>query len=682
MFQRVLIANRGEIACRIMRTAQRQGIHCIAVYSEADRHSAHVEQADEAMMIGPAPAQDSYLNIERIIEAARLTQAEAIHPGYGFLSENAAFVRACEQAGIVFIGPPAEAIEAMGTKAAAKALMSQAQVPVIAGYHGEDQSDTRLAEEARRIGYPVMIKASAGGGGKGMRIVEQADDFDTALASCRRESLKAFSDDKMLIEKLITHPRHVEVQVFCDQHGQGVYLFERDCSLQRRHQKVIEEAPAPGLSDALRQAMGEAAVRAAQAIHYVGAGTVEFLLDDQGHFSFMEMNTRLQVEHPVTEMITGEDLVDWQLRIAAGEPLPCSQAALSVTGHAFEARIYAEDPVHDFLPATGTLSHLTTPPESARLRIETGVRQGDEISIYYDPMIAKLVVWGEDRASALKGLSQALSHYQIAGVSTNISFLKRLADHPEFNQQVQDTGFIQRHLEALTLPPSPNKAQALTVIACYLLNQRLGSSPDALHPEDSPEKVTSPWDQLKGWRLNGPARHCFELQPEHAHSASRLEFTETDSGWQVHWPDEPEADICVQFESTPKGLAITQNGHQRYESVSQSGTRLTLFTPEGPWVAQWLLLDQLSFVSEALQAQLMAPMNGAIVSLQTTPGALVKAGDPLIIMEAMKMEHTLYAPADGTVATFHYAPGDLVNQGDELLQFDPSTEATPIEEAP
>ncbi|ODC03171.1 hypothetical protein BFW38_06040 [Terasakiispira papahanaumokuakeensis] len=692
MFQRLLIANRGEIACRIMRTAQRLGIHCIAVYSEADRHSAHVEQADEAILIGPAPAQDSYLNIERIMEAAHQTQAQAIHPGYGFLSENADFVRACKQAGLVFIGPPAEAIEAMGTKAAAKALMKQAQVPVIAGYHGEDQSDARLAQEAAEIGYPVMIKASAGGGGKGMRVVEQAEAFNAALESCRRESLKAFGDDKMLIEKLITRPRHVEVQVFCDQHGQGVYLFERDCSLQRRHQKVIEEAPAPGLSESLRQSMGEAAVRAAQAIDYVGAGTVEFLLDDQGHFSFMEMNTRLQVEHPVTEMITGEDLVDWQLRIAAGQPLPRAQTALLVTGHAFEARIYAEDPQHDFLPATGTLHHLVTPPESPQLRIETGVRQGDEISIYYDPMIAKLVVWGEDRASALKALSHALSQYQIAGVSTNISFLKRLADHPEFKQQVQDTGFIQRHLETLTLPPSPNEAEALTVMGCYLLHQRLNQH--RLQPHEphqhlnsgSPRQTSTvaedtPWDQLHGWRLNAPARHCFELKPEHARSASRLEFIEIDSGWQVCLADHPDDHDTVQFEWTTKGLCITLNGHRRHWSVSQSGTRLTLFTSEGPWVAQWVSLDHLSFVSEDIQAQLKAPMNGAIVSLQAALGEPVKAGDPLIIMEAMKMEHTLYAPAEGVVSAFHYAPGDLVNQGDELLHFEASTEASSAPDA-
>ena len=426
MFTKILIANRGEIACRIIKTARQMGITTVAVYSDADRSALHVKMADEAVYIGAGPSNESYLVVNKIIQAAMQTGAQAVHPGYGFLSENAEFCRQCAAHNITFIGPPVEAILAMGSKSAAKTIMANADVPLVSGYHGDDQNPALLKSEADKMGYPVLLKAAAGGGGKGMRAVHSAEEFEQALSAAKREALSSFNDDVMLVEKYLLKPRHVEIQVFCDSHQNAVYLFERDCSVQRRHQKVIEEAPAPGMTLELRQKMGAAAIKAARAINYQGAGTVEFLLDSRGDFFFMEMNTRLQVEHPVTEMISGQDLVAWQLTVAAGEPLPCSQEQLKINGHAFEARIYAEDPDNDFLPATGRLSLLKPPPESSYVRVDTGVVEGDEVSIYYDPMIAKLIVWGTNRAQALARLTEALSNYRIAGVTTNIGFLYNL----------------------------------------------------------------------------------------------------------------------------------------------------------------------------------------------------------------------------------------------------------------
>ncbi|MDP6198557.1 MAG: acetyl-CoA carboxylase biotin carboxylase subunit, partial [Porticoccaceae bacterium] len=449
MFTKILIANRGEIACRIIKTARKMGIHTVAVYSEADRNALHVTMADESVYIGPAPSTESYLVIDNLIKAALDTGAEAIHPGYGFLSENADFCRQCQAHNIAFIGPPAEAIVAMGSKSAAKTIMQDAGVPLVPGYHGEDQSAKVIKQAADEMGYPVLLKAAAGGGGKGMRAVHNEAEFEQALVSAKREALNSFNDDIMLVEKYLLQPRHVEIQVFCDSHNNAVYLFERDCSVQRRHQKVIEEAPAPGMSEDLRQQMGEAAIKAAAAINYQGAGTVEFLLDSQGEFFFMEMNTRLQVEHPVTEMISGQDLVEWQLRVASGEPLPLTQEQLSINGHAFEARIYAEDPDQDFLPATGCLSLLSPPRENAHVRVDTGVVEGDEVSIYYDPMIAKLVVWDSDRDRALARLAQALSEYQVAGLTTNIGFLYNLATSEAFQNAEIDTGYIEQHKQEI-----------------------------------------------------------------------------------------------------------------------------------------------------------------------------------------------------------------------------------------
>ncbi|HSK40851.1 MAG TPA: acetyl-CoA carboxylase biotin carboxylase subunit, partial [Arenibaculum sp.] len=463
MFSKILIANRGEIACRVIRTARHMGIRTVAVHSEADAGALHVDMADEAWLIGPPPARESYLRIDAILDVARRSGAEAIHPGYGFLSENAAFADACGQAGIVFVGPPADAIRAMGGKSEAKALMEPAGVPLVPGYHGAGQDPELLRREAEAIGFPLLIKASAGGGGKGMRVVAAAGEFDAQLAGARREAASAFGDERVLLEKYLTRPRHVEIQVFADRHGNCVYLFERDCSIQRRHQKVVEEAPAPALPPGTRQRMGEAAVAAARAIGYVGAGTVEFLLDEDGAFYFMEMNTRLQVEHPVTEMITGQDLVEWQFRVAAGEPLPVGQDDLAISGHAIEVRVYAEDPARDFLPQTGRLDHLAFPEPGPHVRIDAGVRAGDRISIHYDPMIAKLIVWDHDRPAAVRRLRAALGATQIAGLNANVGFLSAIAAHPAFLAADLDTRFIERHHADLLPAQAPADATTLAL---------------------------------------------------------------------------------------------------------------------------------------------------------------------------------------------------------------------------
>ncbi|CAL1293226.1 unnamed protein product, partial [Larinioides sclopetarius] len=462
--RKVLIANRGEISCRIIRSSKKLGLQTVAVYSEADKNALHVTLADEAYCLGPAASQESYLNQSKVISVAKETGAQAIHPGYGFLSENAEFAELCQQQGVEFIGPPPSAIRDMGIKSTSKYIMDKAGVPIIKGYHGEDQSDERLKSEAIKIGFPVMLKAVRGGGGKGMRIVSSEEEFEAQLESARREAQKSFGNDAMLVEKYVKRPRHVEVQVFGDKYGNYVYLFERDCSVQRRHQKIIEEAPAPGLDEATRRSLGEAAVRAAEAVNYVGAGTVEFIMDEDRKFYFMEMNTRLQVEHPVTEMITGTDLVEWQLRIAAGEKLHITQEDLKIRGHAFEARIYAEDPEENFMPGAGHLSRLFTPQVSEDIRIETGVREGDDVSVHYDPMIAKLVVWGPDRRSALMKLHSALSEYNIVGVKTNVKFLMQLAKHEEFALGNVHTDFIPQHEKEILTFKEPSHQDVCTAV--------------------------------------------------------------------------------------------------------------------------------------------------------------------------------------------------------------------------
>jgi len=675
-FDTLLVANRGEIACRVMRTALRMGLKTVAVYSDADATSRHVREADEAVRLGPAAARESYLNVDAVIEAAQRTGTGAIHPGYGFLSENGTFVKALEQAGITFVGPPASAIAAMGDKSAAKARMANAGVPLVPGYHGDDQGDALLRSEADKIGYPVMLKASAGGGGKGMRVVESGEGFQAALDGCRRESKAAFGDDRMLIEKYLVQPRHVEVQVFCDRYGNGVYLFERDCSVQRRHQKVIEEAPAPGMTTELRAAMGDAAVRAAQEIGYVGAGTVEFLLDSSpgqdGAFYFMEMNTRLQVEHPVTEMITGQDLVEWQLRVAMGEPLPCRQDELTITGHSFEARIYAEDPEQDFLPATGLLTRFALDLEGAGLgadqvRLDSGVESGDTVSMHYDPMLAKLIVHGVDRDAALATLNRALAALDVQGVVTNRAFLQRLANHPGFKNVELDTRFIERN-EATLFAPRPFSTENYASAALIGLHQLAQEC-----------KSDSPWDRHDGFRLNAPhtirIALCDPASAQAADNDSAVVVVEgkratLDTRWQLTIGNSTLTASLQPLEGD--AVAITLNGHRRRLQAYKDGHVVVMAEPSGETRLFWRRIDAIDHGHHEAESTLTAPMNGTVVALLVEPGDQVEKGMPLMVMEAMKMEHTMTAPADGSVETFHFQAGDTVSQGAVLLDFAPS----------
>ncbi|SFT69548.1 acetyl/propionyl/methylcrotonyl-CoA carboxylase subunit alpha [Halomonas saccharevitans] len=668
-FDTLLVANRGEIACRVMRTARAMGLRTVAVYSDADANARHVREADEAIRLGPAAARESYLKVEAVVEAARRSGAGAIHPGYGFLSENGAFVEALDQAGIVFVGPPASAIAAMGDKSAAKARMANAGVPLVPGYHGDDQDDALLKAEADKIGYPVLLKASAGGGGKGMRVVESSEGFQAALDGCRRESQAAFGDQRMLIEKYLTQPRHVEVQVFCDSHGAGVYLFERDCSVQRRHQKVLEEAPAPGMSEGLRREMGEAAVRAAKEIGYVGAGTVEFLLDADGSFYFMEMNTRLQVEHPVTEMITGQDLVEWQLRVAMGEALPLAQADLTITGHSFEARLYAEDPEQDFLPATGTLTRFAmdlkgAELDPARVRLDSGVETGDAVSMHYDPMLAKLIVHGNDRAQALATLNRALAALDVQGVVTNRAFLQRLATHPAFQACELDTRFIEKNEATLFAPKQ------------YSTEEYAGAALVGLHQLARECESDSPWDRHDGFRLNAPHTIRIALcDPAHAQDDDDSEAVvvvegtreREDAAWHLTIGSET---LTARLDSLQgDAVAITLDGHRRRLQARRDGNVVVMVDPRGETRLFWRRIDAIDHGRQEAESTLTAPMHGTVVALLVEPGARVEKGMPLMVMEAMKMEHTMTAPADGHVASFHFQATDTVGQGDVLLDF-------------
>ncbi|MCZ6831756.1 MAG: acetyl/propionyl/methylcrotonyl-CoA carboxylase subunit alpha [Gammaproteobacteria bacterium] len=667
MFNKILIANRGEIACRIMRSAHAMGISTVAVYSDADRNALHVTMADEAVAIGPAPARESYLCADKVLEAARRTGAEAIHPGYGFLSENADFCRACEAAGIVFIGPPTAAIEAMGSKSAAKNIMSQAQVPLVPGYHGEDQDPAVLQQHADDMGYPVLLKAVAGGGGKGMRQVWEAEKFQEQLEAAQRESQSSFGNSDMLVEKYLTQPRHVEIQVFCDAHGNAVYLSERDCSVQRRHQKVIEEAPAPGLDADLRQAMGETAVQAACAIDYRGAGTVEFLLDSDGAFYFMEMNTRLQVEHPVTEMITGLDLVEWQLRIAAGETLPLAQEQVTVNGHAFEARIYAEDPDNDFMPATGVLGFLQTPQESAVLRVDTGVRQGDEVSIYYDPMIAKLIVWGEDRQQALRLLAKGLSQYRVAGLSTNIDFLYNLSTCAPFAAAQLDTGFIDRHRDLLFDQAQTSQQEDLALASLYILLRRRQQARSRASAHGDP---WSPWHTTSGWRMNEP--HLQRLALYYRDQELEVTAEQLSSGespvYRLHI-DEHLVEVTGQLNGDE--LLADIDGFRQKITVAKHDGVFSAYRSSGAFQFSLLAPDTGEAGDTGPGGNPRAPMNGTIVALLAKPGVAVAADTPLLVMEAMKMEHTIRASTAGVVTEFYCQPGDLVDGNAELLNFAP-----------
>jgi 3-methylcrotonyl-CoA carboxylase alpha subunit len=669
MFKKILIANRGEIACRVAATARRMAVKTVAVYSDADMYAKHVGACDEAVHIGGSAPKDSYLRWERIIEAAKATGAQAIHPGYGFLSENEEFAQACAAAGLVFIGPPPSAIQAMGLKAESKQLMEKAGVPLVPGYHAAAQDPALLKKEAGRIGYPVLIKASAGGGGKGMRAVDKAEDFDAALASCKREAINSFGDDAVLIEKYVQRPRHIEIQVFGDTHGNYVYLFERDCSVQRRHQKVLEEAPAPGMTEAMRKQMGEAAVAAARAVKYVGAGTVEFIVEQRAggemNFFFMEMNTRLQVEHPVTEAITGLDLVEWQLRVADGEPLPKKQHELLIGGHAIEARICAENPDNNFLPATGRLDIARWPAhvefrrnadgeafhDAAPVRIDAGFGEGDAISPYYDSMIAKLIVHGATREQALARLDEALAQVHIVGLATNVQFLRRVVRSRSFAQADLDTALIPREQSVLfNQEPVGLPLAAAAAVAQALLNERA-------------EQGADPFSRRDGWRSHGLTvrRFAFEFRGEPAEA-------------QLTYLHDGALSLTVanvmgslRFTRAGETIDIDFAGQRFSASVYASGETDHVFTERG--ATQILAIDLLAHAGEgeADTGRLTAPMPGKVVSFSVKAGDKVNKGQALAVMEAMKMEHTIVAPADGTVAELLYAPGDQVAEGAELL---------------
>ena len=665
MFKNILIATRGEIACRVAATARRMGIQTVAVYSDADANAKHVNVCDEALHIGGSAPKDSYLRGERIIEAALASGAQAIHPGYGFLSENDAFARACAEAGLVFIGPPPAAINAMGLKAASKQLMEDAGVPLVPGYHGADQDPALLAREAARIGYPVMLKASAGGGGKGMRVVERAPDFQDALASCQREARSSFGNDAVLVEKYVQRPRHIEIQVFGDSHGNYVWLFERDCSVQRRHQKVLEEAPAPGMTAAMRRRMGEAAVAAARAVRYVGAGTVEFIVEqaESGamNFFFMEMNTRLQVEHPVTEAITGLDLVEWQLRVAAGERLPLQQDQLQIRGHAIEARICAEVPENNFLPAVGTLRVYRKPAATSfeaagagaadRVRIDDGVREGDAISPFYDSMIAKLIVHGDSREQALARLDHALAQVHIVGLGTNVQFLRLVARSPSFARGNLDTALITRERDRLFgQEPIGLPLAAAAAIAQTLSQEQALAGPD-------------PFSRRDGWRSHGVTVRRFEFEFGGAHAKAELSYLH-DGALTLTVGNVTGA---LAFSTGPQGLDVHFAGLRLPTHVYADGETDHIFSERGATAI--VNIDLLAHAGEthAEGGRLTAPMPGKVLSFNVKVGDTVREGQVLAVMEAMKMEHTIAAPGDGVVGELMYAPGDQVAEGAELL---------------
>ncbi|UOB06242.1 acetyl/propionyl/methylcrotonyl-CoA carboxylase subunit alpha [[Acidovorax] ebreus] len=668
MFQKILIANRGEIACRVAATARRMGVKTVAVYSDADAQAKHVAACDEAVHIGGSAPKDSYLRWERIIEAAQAAGAQAIHPGYGFLSENEDFAQACAAAGLVFIGPPPSAIKDMGLKAESKQLMEKAGVPLVPGYHGKDQDPQLLQREADRIGYPVLIKASAGGGGKGMRLVEKSEDFAAALASCQREAINSFGDDAVLVEKYVLRPRHIEIQVFGDTQGNCVYLFERDCSVQRRHQKVLEEAPAPGMTEALRRQMGEAAVAAAKAVGYVGAGTVEFIVEQPGgydapeqmKFYFMEMNTRLQVEHPVTEAITGEDLVEWQLCVASGQPLPKRQDELKIIGHAIEARICAENPDNNFLPATGQLHVYRKPActsfERGSVRVDDGVREGDAISPFYDSMIAKLIVHGDARAQALARLDDALAQTHIVGLATNVQFLRHVVKSDSFAQARLDTALIPRE-EAVLFG---QERVGLPLAAAAAVASQL--------QREQAQEGANPFSRRDGWRSLVACRRRFEFAFNGTHAKAWLTY-ERDGGYQLTVGEgEGAARGPLAFTPLAGGLDLQYAGQRTCATVYAQGETDHIFTPRGATRIE--ALDLLAHAGEAASegGRLTAPMPGKVVSFAVQAGDKVTKGQPLAVMEAMKMEHTIAAPADGVVQELLYAPGDQVAEGAELLR--------------
>ena len=668
MFDAVLIANRGEIACRVIRTLKRLGIRAIAVYSDADQGALHVVQADQAIRIGPAPASESYLRADAILDAARRAGAQAIHPGYGFLAENAGFARACRDAGLIFVGPSPEAIETMGAKDRAKAVAAAAEVPLVPGHHGGAQDDASLLEAAHELGFPVLLKAVAGGGGKGMRVVSRPDEFAAALEGARREAQAAFGDERMLLERYLDAPRHIEVQVFGDRHGQVVHLFERDCSVQRRHQKVLEEAPAPGISAQQRAALGATAVRLARAIDYTGAGTIEFLMDQSGAFYFMEMNTRLQVEHPVTEMITGLDLVEWQLRVAAGERLPLSQKEIALAGHAIEGRLYAEDPEHGFLPSTGTLAHARLPASGPSVRVETGVRAGDRISPFYDPMLAKIVVWGPDRAAALRRLRGALFDTEVVGLSTNLEFLARVVDHDAFASGAVATAFVADHAAELLAPAPPPDDEALAIAALWLLCRQRREAVAAAAAGADPH---SPWHRVDGWRLNDVGHQTLRLRA--AGEVVEIDAQAESAGWRLRINGREL--IGAAELADDGGLEVELEGARGRAGVVAFGEQMHLFTPHGRYLVQRVDPLAIAAAEDEVGDVLTAPMPGRIVRQLIAAGDRVGRGAPLLVLEAMKMEHTIVAPGDGRIAALRYAEGDQVDEGAVLLDFEAIHEA-------
>ncbi|MDI1302868.1 MAG: acetyl/propionyl/methylcrotonyl-CoA carboxylase subunit alpha [bacterium] len=659
MFSKILIANRGEISCRVTRTAHRLGIKTVAVYSDADANALHVQLADEAVRLGPAPSRESYLCIDRIIAAAKATGAQAIHPGYGFLSENAGFAQACRDAGLVFIGPSPESITAMGSKSGAKTLMQIAGVPLIPGYHGDNQDDDFLLAQARDIGFPVLLKASAGGGGKGMRAVHEEKEFFEALHAAQRESASSFNDDRMLIEKLLVEPRHVEVQVLADRQGNAVYVFDRDCSIQRRHQKVVEEAPAPGLGDELRRAMGEAAVRAAKAISYEGAGTLEFLVDKHGKFFFMEMNTRLQVEHPVSELISGLDLVEQQLRVASGEALPFNQDSLKPKGHAIEVRLYAEDPASGFLPSTGSLRKFDIPCTDG-VRVDTGYRCGDAVSVYYDPMMAKVIAWGETREQAIARLHAGLLQVRIAGVKHNTGFLTQVLAHPAFKAGQLNTHFIESHHSEL-FPALPVEEKKLLLLAALSFLKK----PETVQSADA----GSPWNKLLSFRVGAADPVTLRVA---LHDAVTEVFL-TPQGTAYAYRIGDATGICsLAVGSKDSILALTCDGQQQSFAVTAESGRLDVFI-NGQHIELLRITNAHAGNDDGNGLHYNAPMNGRIVSVSVKAGDTVKEGDTLLVMEAMKMEHRIRAHGDGTVAAIDVAAGDLVNEGQTLIELDKET---------
>jgi 3-methylcrotonyl-CoA carboxylase alpha subunit len=656
-FRTLLIANRGEIACRVIRTARAMGLRTVAVYSEADRGATHVAMADDAVLLGPARAHDSYLNIERVLEAARQTGAEAIHPGYGFLSENAGFAEACAKAGLVFVGPTAEMMTAMGSKSGSKALMERAGVPLVPGYHGEDQDEAVIAKAADRIGFPVLVKASAGGGGRGMRVVRSAAELSAAIVSAKREAKAAFGDDRMLIEKYVDNPRHIEVQVIGDSHGNLLSLFERECTLQRRHQKVIEEAPSPTLNAKQREAVCEAARKAAGAVNYVGAGTIEFVSDGKDVF-FIEMNTRLQVEHPVTELITGIDLVEWQIRVAFGEKLPLPQDQIRMNGHAIEARVYAENPQKNFMPSVGKIRTWRLPPQADGLRIDAGYREGDAVSPYYDAMLAKVIAWAPTRDAAIGRLNRGLEETDVRGIVTNTPFLAALITHPKVRANKIDTGFIERELKALTVSTgAPGDLEMAAAVAAILGEEAKAAG----------QHAHSPWNTF-GWMPVGRRERVFVLRAGQDAEKVTLHYGSGPSTLTVENRE-------IVFASTPSeagGYDVTLDGVKSHIVAFIEGHELYLRTRHGRFELHWVDPFGGETEEQTGEDKIVAPLPGTVVALLAEVGATLEKGAPILTLEVMKMEQTLRAPFAGVLKKIKCKVGDIVQEGVELAEVEPA----------